>query len=137
MAEIPIHDVAREATATDAAASRTALEQLQTRLGTLEANARERLGRALGAGNGALRELDEALARVSSEDWTVEGVRRRLGLLRARAENLRAAALRRVAELPGSAVSALASGSRAPVQGLARELDRLAKRLERNGAAKA
>ncbi|WP_242394221.1 hypothetical protein [Anaeromyxobacter oryzisoli] len=137
MAEIPIHDVAREATATAAAASRTALEQLQTRLGTLEANARERLGRALGAGNGALRELDEALARVSSEDWTVEGVRRRLGLLRARAENLRAAALRRVAELPGSAVSALASGSRAPVQGLARELDRLAKRLERNGATKA
>jgi hypothetical protein len=136
MAEIPIHDVAREATATAAAASRTALEQLQTRLGTLEASARERLGRALGAGNGALRELDEALARVSSEDWTVEGVRRRLGLLRARAENLRAAALRRVAELPGSAVSALASGSRAPVQGLARELDRLAKRLERNGAAK-
>lgn len=126
MAETPIHDPA----SADPAVRRGPFDHLQARLETLETEARGRLRKALGAGNGALLGLDEALARVSSEDWSVEGVRRRLGLLRARAENLRAAALRRVAEMPGSAVSALATGSRAPVQNLARELDRLAKRLD-------
>ncbi|BDG05796.1 hypothetical protein [Anaeromyxobacter oryzae] len=106
------------------------LEELQARFETLESEGRGRLRKALGAGSGALLGLDEALARVSSEDWSVEGLRKRLGVLRARAENLRAAALKRVAEMPGSAVSAIATTSRTPVQNLARELDRLAKRLD-------
>ncbi len=117
-------------TTTESATHRRPLDQLQSRIETFEAEARGRLRKALGAGNGALLELDGALARVSSEDWTVDGLRKRFGELRARAENMRAAALKRVADMPGSAVSAIATSSRAPVQNLARELDRLAKRLE-------
>jgi hypothetical protein len=50
---------------------------------------------------------------VSPDDWTVPGVRRQLDKVRARAESLRASAVKRVAEMPGTAVSALASRARA------------------------
>lgn len=109
---------------------RQRLTDFQSRLDGFEADARERLRRALGAGNEALRGLDDALARMSSEDWTVPGMRRRVEALRARAENLRATAFKRVTEMPGEAVSAIATGSRVPVQNLARGLERIAKRLE-------
>jgi len=103
---------------------------LQARFETLEAEARGRLKKAIGASNDALHGLDDALARMSREDWLVPGMRKRIDGLRARAENLRANALKRVAEMPGSAVSALASGSREPVQKLAKRLERLASKLE-------
>jgi hypothetical protein len=106
------------------------LTSLQSRFGALETEARGRLVKALGAGQHRLTELDEVLAKWSREDWSVEGMRKRLGTLRARAEQLRETALRRVNEIPGSAVSALANGSRVPVQNLARELERLAKLVE-------
>jgi hypothetical protein len=118
--------------------NRNPMIMLQARFDALEAEARGRLVRALGAADEALHGLDDALARVSREDWTVEGMRRRIGGLRARAENLRTTAMKRVADMPGTAVSRLANGSRVPVQNLARELDRLAKRLEqaRDGKAR-
>jgi hypothetical protein len=109
----------------------------QERFDALEAEARGRLVRALGAADEALHELDDALARVSREDWSMSGMRRRFEDLRVRAESFRATALKRVAEMPGTAVTRLASGSRAPVQSLAREIDRLAKRLETVGNGKA
>jgi hypothetical protein len=126
MAETQTNDTMNGA----AAKGRAALNQLQARFETLEAEARGQLRKALGAGNGALLGLDGALARVSSEDWSVDGVRKRFGVLRAKAENLRSAALKRVADMPGTAVSAIATTSRGPVQNLARELDKLAKKLD-------
>lgn len=110
--------------------SKRRLQVLQARFGALETEARGRLGRALGAGQHRLTELDEMLAKWSREDWSVEGMRKRFETLRARAEQLRASAIKRVNEIPGSAVSALANGSRVPVQNLARELERLAKLVE-------
>jgi hypothetical protein len=110
--------------------SRKRLLSLQARFGAFETEARGRLRRALGVGQHRLTELDEALAKWSREDWSVDGMRKRLEVLRARAEQLRASAFKRVNEIPGSAVSALASGSRVPVQNLARELERLAKLVE-------
>ncbi|HTU00532.1 MAG TPA: hypothetical protein VMG58_01900, partial [Candidatus Sulfotelmatobacter sp.] len=56
--------------------------------------------------------------------------RKRFDTLRARAERLRATAVKRVNEMPANAVTALASGTRGPVQNLARELERLAKLVE-------
>ena len=106
------------------------LTSLQARFGALETEARGRLVKALGAGQHRLTELDEVLARWSREDWSVEGMRKRLETLRARAEQLRESARKRVNEIPGSAVTALANGSRVPVQNLARELERLAKLVE-------
>lgn len=132
MAETQTYDTVNGA----AAKGRAALNQLQARIETLEAEARGQLRKALGAGNGALLGLDGALARVSSEDWSVDGVRKRLEVLRAKAENLRSAALKRVAEMPGTAVSAIATSSRGPVQNLARELEKLAKKLDPDEAQK-
>ncbi len=110
--------------------SKRRLSALQARFDALESQARGRIRKALGAGQHRLSELDEALARLSKEDWSVEGMRKRLEVLRSRADQLRVNALKRVNEIPGSAVSALATGSRTRVQNLARELERLAKLVE-------
>ncbi len=102
----------------------------QDRIQTLEEHARGRLRHALEAGNEKLMELDGALARVAKDDWSVPGMRRHLGELRARAEDLRATAVRRAGELPAQAVTQLLNRTRAPVQTLARELAEMAKRFE-------
>lgn len=116
------------------------LASLQARFDALESQARDRLHKALDAGQHRLGELDEMLARWSREDWSVEGMRKRLEVIRTRAEQLRASAAKRVNEMPASAVAALASRSRVPVKNLAHELERLAKLVEphvESAAAKA
>ncbi len=104
--------------------------RLQDRINTLEAQARDRLRDALQAGNEKLMELDGALARVAKDDWSVPGMRRHLGELRARAEDLRATAVKRAGELPGQAMTRLATRTRTPVQTLARELAEIARRFQ-------
>jgi hypothetical protein len=106
------------------------LTALQARFEALEDEARGRIWKALGAGHDRLSELDQALGRMSREDWSVDGMRRRLEGLRARTEALRESTLRRMNELPASALAALATGTRRPVQNLARELERLARLVE-------
>lgn len=103
---------------------------IQERFVAMEQQARGRISRVLTHGNERLRELDQALARFAREDWTVSGMRRHLDTWRVRAENLRSVAIRRAGEMPGEAVSALASGTRKPVQNLAKGLADIAKRLE-------
>lgn len=103
---------------------------LHERLEELGTETRGRIRRVLGKGNEKLLELDEALARVARDDWTVPGMRRHLGELRARALDLRANALKRVSDMPGAAVSRLATGGRARVQSLARGLAKVARRFE-------
>jgi hypothetical protein len=109
---------------------RQRLSEFQTRLDAFETDARHRIRKALGAGNVALHDLDERLARMSREDWSVPGLRRRVDGLRARAENLRTTAIKRVSEMPGEAVSKLATGSRVPVRNLARGIERRVRRLD-------
>jgi hypothetical protein len=106
------------------------LQALQARFDALESEARGRLLKALGAGQHRLGELDVALERMAREDWSVPGLRKRLDALRGRAEALRATAMKRVNEMPATAVAALASSTRVPVKNLARELERLAKLVE-------
>jgi hypothetical protein len=102
----------------------------QERFGALESEARGRIRRALSTGNAKLLELDEALAKVARDGWTAPALRKQLDQLRARAEEMRASALKRVQEMPGDAVSRIATGSRAPVQNLARSLAEMARRFE-------
>ncbi len=104
---------------------------LQERFSTFETEARGRLRRALSTSNEKLLELDQALARVAKEDWSVPGMRRHLEELRARADNLRTTALKRVEQIPAKAMTRLATGTRAPVQNLAKSLAEMAKRIER------
>ena len=110
--------------------SKNAIATLQARINAFEQEARGRLVRAIGAADEKLHGLDDALARVSRDDWTANAMRRRIEDLRTRAEKLRADALKRVAEIPADAVTALAGGSRVRVQNPAKGLERIAKRLE-------
>lgn len=103
---------------------------LQERFTTFENEARGRIHRALATGNEKLLELDEALAKVAKDDWSVPRVKRELEGLRARADTLRANALKRAGELPGEAVHRLASGTRTPIQNLAKSLAEFARKLE-------
>jgi hypothetical protein len=109
---------------------RNRIVHLQERLDALENGARGRIVQALTTGNTKLRELDEALARVSRGDWAMPDVRRQLDELRARAGSIRENARKRVVELPGSAVAALASGTRGPIQNLTNGLAEITKRIE-------
>lgn len=103
---------------------------LQERFDALEAEAKGTIRRALATGNAKLLELDGALAKVAKDDWTVTGIRRHVEDLRSRAVNIRSQATKRAEELPGEAVSRLATGTRAPLQNLAKQLAELAKKLE-------
>src|SRR5512146_2395075 len=102
----------------------------QERFGAFEAEAKGRIRRALSTGNAKLLELDGRLAKVAKDDWTVPGIRRHVEELRSRAVNMRSEATKRAQELPGEAVSLLATQTRAPLQTLAKQLAELAKRLE-------
>jgi hypothetical protein len=102
----------------------------QERFGALEAEAKGRIRRALSTGNAKLLELDGTLAKVTRDDWTVPAMRKQLEHLRAKAETMRANALKRVQQMPGDAVSRIATGTRTPVQNLARGLAEMAKRFE-------
>ena len=92
---------------------------------------RGRLGNLIESGNTRLLELDHLLDRLSKEDWSFSGMRKRAEELRARAKSARAAALQRVDEIPGKALSAFAAAGRARVQGLARGLRWVEDRLPR------
>jgi predicted nucleic acid-binding Zn-ribbon protein len=110
---------------------------LQERLETLETEAKERLHDVLATGNTRLMELDGALAKVSKDDWTVPNMKRHLDDLRVRAENLRDNAVKRAQVIPAEAVEKIVTGSRGPIQNLARSLAELAKKLEPAAAQKA
>jgi hypothetical protein len=106
---------------------------IQERFGALETEARGRIRRVLSKGNERLMELDERLAKIAKDDWTVPGLRRHIDQLRSRAENLRTEATKRAQQLPGEAVTRIATGTRAPIQSVAKGLAGLAKRLEPPG----
>lgn len=103
---------------------------MQQRFEAIEAEAKGRIRRALSAGNERLMELDGALARVEKDGWSVIAVRRHIEELKGRAAQVRASAKKRVSGMPREAVSRLATGTRAPVQNLARGLAAMARKLE-------
>lgn len=108
---------------------------LQARLDEFESGARERLIKALGAGQHRLTDLDGALEKWAREDWSVEVLRKRLEALRKLIEILRAKAVERMKELRAMVLKGFASSTRVAVQILARELDGLVKMLEPKAAA--
>lgn len=110
--------------------SKTARNTVQARIDAIETEAKKRLDAFLESGNARLSKIDTMLARVSKEDWTFTGMRRRLEGLRSRAENAGNSALRRVDEIPAEAVSAIASASRARIQDLSRGIQAIARKLE-------
>lgn len=103
---------------------------IQERIGAFEAEAKGRIRRALTTGNAKLLEIDGALAKVTKDDWTVDGIRRHIDELRARAASMKTEATKRAQSIPGDAVEFIATGTRVPVQTLAKQLGELARKLE-------
>ncbi len=104
--------------------------RIQERIGAFEAEAKGRIRRVLTNGNARLLELDKSLGKVAKDDWTVPGMRRQIDHLVSRAHELRVNAEKRVQEIPGDAVTRIATATRAPLQNLAKGLAEIAKKLE-------
>jgi hypothetical protein len=96
----------------------------------LETGALGRLKRLTETGSARLAELDQMLSRVSKDDWSFTGIRRKVDVLRGQAESTRASAVKRLDEMPGVAVAALAAAGRAPIQSISRGLKWVVTQLE-------
>lgn len=95
-----------------------------------ETEARGRLKRLTESGGARLAEFDEMLSRVSKEDWSFTGIRRKVDALRGQAESTRASAVKRLDAMPGVLVAALAAAGRAPIQSISRGLKWVVAQLE-------
>ncbi|HET6410693.1 MAG TPA: hypothetical protein VFG53_01450 [Anaeromyxobacter sp.] len=93
-------------------------------------------------GRAGRKDLEQILQRLAKQDWSLGEMRQlveklreqgaeRAAELRGRAESFRAEAILRLGELQGKAVAFLGVASREQVEELSRELERLARRIER------
>jgi hypothetical protein len=110
----------------------------QARVEVLEGEAKKVLEDLMARGRASRRDLEHLLHRLSKQDWSFPEVRDRITKLkgqgeelRGKAEAFRADAVERVTELQGRAVQFLGAASRDQVEELSRELDKLARRLDR------
>jgi polyhydroxyalkanoate synthesis regulator phasin len=122
------------------------LEQAQLTLGKLEGNAERTLHDLMEMGKASRKDFVALLERISKDDRLVE-LRGRIekfqktGAVRAeewkeRAENFRAEALERILEMQGKAVKFLGVATRDEIEELHRELDRLARKLDKGHKAR-
>jgi hypothetical protein len=100
----------------------------------LESGAKTRLRNLTEFGDARLTELDRVLGGVSKDEWSFSGMLRKAEALRGRAVTARASVVKRVDEMPGLVVAAMASAGRAQVQALVRRLKWLTARLEHRDA---
>jgi hypothetical protein len=124
---------------------REQLESAQARIGQLEVEAEKALKDLMVKGRESRKELEAALTRISKDGRVVELKGRfeklqRTGAVRAeawkeKAETFRTDAYERIVELQGKAVNFLGVATKDEVEALHRELDKLAKRLEKGQKA--
>src|SRR5512140_1449671 len=118
------------------------LEAAQARLGNLEGEAQRVWKDLMLKGRAGRKDIEQILQRLAKQDWNLPEMRqlvdrfREQGVQRAaewrgKAESFRAEALDRMVELQGRAVAFLGVASREQVEELSRELERLARRIER------
>jgi len=121
---------------------REPLGAAQARMEQMEEEVRRVLVDLMARGRASRRDLEQLLRRLSKQDWSFPEVKHRLeklggqGLERAaewrgKADAFRAEAVERVAELQNRAVQFLGAASRDQVSELHREMDKLARRLDR------
>jgi len=121
---------------------REPLVAAQARLEHLEEEAQRVLKDLMDKGRASRKDIEHMVQRISEQDWTFPEMRQRLEKLReqgveravewrGRAENFRAEALERMIELQNRAVAFLGVATREQVEGLSKDLDRLARRIER------
>lgn len=118
------------------------LEAAQVRLERLEGEAQRVWKDLMLKGRASRKDLEQIVQRLAKQDWNMLEMRQRFDRLRAqgveraagwrgKAESFRADALERMVELQGKAVAFLGVATREQVEELSRELDRLARRIER------
>ncbi len=121
---------------------REPLVAAQARLEHLEEEAQRVLKDLMDRGRASRKDFEQMVVRLSKQDWTFPEMKQRIEKLReqgveraaewrGRAETFRAEALERMIELQGRAVSFLGVATREQVLELSKELDRLARRIEK------
>ncbi len=126
---------------------REPLATAQARFGQLEEEAQRVFHDLMVRGRASRKDLEHMVHRLSQQDWSLPEMRQRLEKLRetgveraaewrGRAESFRAEALERMIELQNRAVAFLGVATREQVEELSKELDRLARRIEKEKPAK-
>jgi polyhydroxyalkanoate synthesis regulator phasin len=126
---------------------REPLAAAQARIGQIEDEAQRVLKDLVHKGRESRKDIEEMVSRLSKQDWTFPEVKQRVDKLReqgveraaewrGKAETFRAEALERVVDLQSRAVSFLGVATREQVDELSKELDRLARRLEKGEKAR-
>jgi len=121
---------------------REPLEAAQARLEQMEAEAQRVLRDLVDRGRASRKDLEHMVQKLSKQDWTFPEMKQRIEKLRDqgverasewrdRAETFRADALERVLDLQGRAIAFLGVATRDQVAEISKELDRLAKRIEK------
>jgi polyhydroxyalkanoate synthesis regulator phasin len=126
---------------------REPLVAAQARLEQFEEEAQRVIKDLVVRGRASRKDIEQIVHRLSKQDWTFPEMKGRIGKLReqgveraaelrGKAESFRADALEKVVELQSRAVSFLGVATRDQVEELSRELERLARRLEKADKAR-
>jgi polyhydroxyalkanoate synthesis regulator phasin len=126
---------------------REPLVAAQARLEHLEDEAQRVLKDLMHKGRASRKDIEQMVSRFSRQDWTFPEVKQRLDKLReqgveratewrGKAETFRAEALERVFDLQSRAVAFLGVATREQVDELSKELERLARRLDKGDKAR-
>jgi hypothetical protein len=126
---------------------REPLEAAQARLEAFEEEAQKVLKDLMEKGKASRKDFAELVQRISKQDWSLDEVRGRFDKLReqgveraqelrAQADTFRSEALERLVELQAKTVSFLGVASREQVEDLAREIEKLSKRIENTERAR-
>ncbi len=121
---------------------REPLVAAQARLEQIEDEAQRVLRDLMDRGRASRKDIEQMVSRLSRQDWTFPEVKQRIEKLREqgaeratewrdKAETFRAEALERMFELQSRAVSFLGVATREQVDELSKELERLARRLDK------
>lgn len=121
---------------------REPLEAAQARLTEFEGEAQKVFKELMQKGKESRKDVAELVQRLSMQDWSMDELKGRVTWLRAhgmeraselrdRAETFRADALERLEELQTKAVAFLGVATREQVEELSREMEKLARRLDR------
>jgi hypothetical protein len=122
---------------------REPLEAAQARLEQFEVEAQRVLKDLVDRGRASRKDFEVMVQKLSKQDWTFPEMKQRIEKLRdqgveratswrGRAENFRADAMERVMDLQGKAIAFLGVATREQVEEISKELDRLAKRIEKS-----
>ena len=123
---------------------REPLVAAQARLEHLEEEAQRVLRDLMDRGRASRKDIEQMVHKLSQQDWSFPEMRQRLEKLRdqgveratewrGRAETFRAEALERMIDLQSRAVQFLGVATREQVEGLSKELVRLARRIDGKG----